>query len=235
MHEIMIQQEKQQLRKGLREVIKKNQPSATDLESLLNHIRSIPAWSQARSLLLYAPLQHEPNLLSLLEEPSWRRFFFPRIEQEEYPFSAVDNREVPPSSERPRGSEEGQRPEEELAGEANGYQQELQLYEWFPNAPWIKGPHGILEPDPQQWQRASLAKVDLALIPGLAFDRWCHRLGWGHGYFDRLLQKPECSALKVGIAWSWQIVQKIPREAHDVSMDLVVTPENYFQRSEIIS
>jgi 5-formyltetrahydrofolate cyclo-ligase len=108
-------------------------------------------------------------------------------------------------------------------------QDKLELYEWFPKALWITGPHGIQEPDPKEWRTASLAEVDLAFIPGLAFDEQGGRLGWGRGYFDRLLGNPECSAFKVGIAWSWQIVPSVPREAHDITMDFVVTPEKCFR------
>jgi len=102
---------------------------------------------------------------------------------------------------------------------------ELELYEWFPEAPWITGPHRVQEPNPNAWRLASISEIDLALIPGIAFDPQGHRLGRGAGYFDRFLGKPECRALKVGIAWSWQILPKIPSESHDVKMDFVVTPE----------
>lgn len=184
----MIQQEKKALREKLRRLVKQQQASATDLAQLLHQVQSVPAWSQALGILLYAPLAHEPNLLSLLKPSSSRRFFFPRMQ---------DN--------------------------------ELELYEWFPSAPWIQGSHNVQEPDPTTWRQASLAEVDLALIPGLAFDEQGGRLGWGRGYFDRLLAKSECRALKVGVAWPWQIVSKIPREAHDVTMDFMVTPEKVFQ------
>ena len=191
----MIQQEKKELREKLRQVVKLQQASAADLEQLLHQVKILPAWPQAQAVLLYAPLVHEPDLLTLLETSSshpTRRFFFSRMQQNE-----------------------------------------LQLYEWFPKAPWITGPHGIQEPDPQHWRAASLAEVDLALIPGLAFDASGGRLGWGRGYFDRLLGTPECSALKVGIAWPWQIIPQIPREAHDVTMDFIVTPESCFAPDEV--
>ena len=187
----MIQQEKKYLREKLCRVVKLQQGSATELEQLLHQVQILPTWPQAQAVLLYSPLVHEPNLLGLLEpssSDSTKRFFFPRMQQDE-----------------------------------------LQLYEWLPKAQWITGAHGIQEPDPKNWRTASLAEVDLALIPGLAFDQQGGRLGWGRGYFDRLLGKSECSALKVGIAWPWQIVPQIPREAHDVTMDFVVTPEKSFR------
>lgn len=104
----------------------------------------------------------------------------------------------------------------------------LEIYEWFSAAPWIIGPYGVREPDPKIWRLASISEIDLALIPGIAFDPQCYRLGRGAGYFDRLLGDSSCHAVKVGIAWPWQIVKKIPTEEHDVKMDFVVTPERYF-------
>jgi 5-formyltetrahydrofolate cyclo-ligase len=183
----MEQQEKKLLREELRQIAQRHQPSAADSRLLVHQVQRLSAWSEARAVLLYAPLPHEPNLLALLEgasSSSTQRFFFPRMQE-----------------------------------------RELQLYKWFPGAPWINGPHGTQEPDPHQWPIASLAEVDLALIPGLGFDRQGGRLGWGYGYFDRLLGRSECRAIKIGVALPWQLVPKIPQESHDVTMHLVVTPE----------
>lgn len=104
----------------------------------------------------------------------------------------------------------------------------LELYKWSPQVRWIVGPYGVEEPDPQTWRFSSITEIDLALIPGIAFDIQGHRLGRGAGYFDRLLGKSYCHAIKVGIAWSWQIVKKIPTEEHDVKMDFIATPEKIF-------
>jgi len=182
----MIQQEKNILRKKMNHHLQQERGSATALAQLLNRIQTLPDWSHAKTILLFAPLFHEPDLLVLLKTPA-RSFFFPLMQE---------------------GT--------------------LHLYEWFSDAHWIQGAHSIQEPDPTTWQQRSLAEVDLALIPGLAFDAQGGRLGWGRGYFDRLLGNPTCRALKIGIAWSWQIVPKIPREDHDVKMDFVVTPEKIF-------
>ena len=103
--------------------------------------------------------------------------------------------------------------------------EELHLYEWLPGASWKTGPYGIQEPDIERWPLVSLKEVDLALIPGLAFDPAGGRLGRGRGFYDRLLGSSECRAYKVGVAWSWQMVSALPRESFDVVMDAVVTPE----------
>jgi 5-formyltetrahydrofolate cyclo-ligase len=65
--------------------------------------------------------------------------------------------------------------------------------------------------------------VDLVLVPGLAFSKDRHRLGRGGGYFDRLLAGPAKDAFKLGVCFSFQMLDSIPTESHDVVMDAVVT------------
>ena len=64
-------------------------------------------------------------------------------------------------------------------------------------------------------------KIDLAIIPGMAFDRELNRLGRGKGFYDKLL--PKIKAPKIGICFSFQIVDKIPTEEFDLAMDEVWT------------
>ena len=64
------------------------------------------------------------------------------------------------------------------------------------------------------------AAIDLAIVPGMAFDRRGNRLGRGKGYYDRLL--PRLVAYKIGLCFPFQMVEDIPAEAHDVRMDEIV-------------
>lgn len=59
------------------------------------------------------------------------------------------------------------------------------------------------------------------LVPGVGFDFAGARMGRGKGYYDRYLEGKK--VLKIGIAWSEQIVEKIPMESHDCSMDFIIT------------
>lgn len=102
---------------------------------------------------------------------------------------------------------------------------QLHLFEWHPGARWITGRYGLQEPDPQDWARISTKDVELALIPGLAFDQAGGRLGRGGGFYDRLLSSPEWRGFKIGVAWPWQIVSTVPREKHDILMDVIMSPE----------
>ncbi len=65
--------------------------------------------------------------------------------------------------------------------------------------------------------------IDLILVPGLAFSHGKHRLGRGGGFFDRLLAGRGEKAFKLAICFSFQVIDAVPVEGHDVVMDAVVT------------
>jgi 5-formyltetrahydrofolate cyclo-ligase len=70
---------------------------------------------------------------------------------------------------------------------------------------------------------AIFAPIDLVLVPGIAFTRAGARIGRGAGFFDRFLAHRAARAIKIGIAFSFQIVESLPLERHDVRLDLVVS------------
>ena len=80
---------------------------------------------------------------------------------------------------------------------------------------------GIGEPaSTPEW--TALDKVDLIMVPGVAFDRTGNRMGRGRGFYDRLL-KSTPHAAKIGVAYDFQLLDSIPVEPHDVAMDCVIT------------
>lgn len=86
----------------------------------------------------------------------------------------------------------------------------------------IPGPFGILEPRPYS-PEIVVDNLEVILIPGIAFDRRKGRLGYGGGYYDRILSGYR--GLKVGVAFSFQIVEEIDLEDHDIKMDFLLTEE----------
>ena len=66
-------------------------------------------------------------------------------------------------------------------------------------------------------------KPDLIFIPGLAFSKDRYRLGHGGGFFDRLLAKRAARAFKIGVCFSFQLLDAVPTERHDTRMDTIVT------------
>lgn len=81
-----------------------------------------------------------------------------------------------------------------------------------------KGAFGILEP---QTPPCDAGIIDLVLCPGLAFDKSGHRLGYGKGYFDHYLMKIQ--PFLVGICYTDCIVESVPFQMHDVSMQALIS------------
>ncbi len=83
-----------------------------------------------------------------------------------------------------------------------------------------EGAYHIMEPTAEA-VRTSDIKVDVAIVPGLAFDREGHRLGHGGGYYDRLLkQMPD--TYKIGLAFDFQKVDHVPTSPADIDVDEVI-------------
>ncbi|MGN1245713.1 MAG: 5-formyltetrahydrofolate cyclo-ligase [Muribaculaceae bacterium] len=83
------------------------------------------------------------------------------------------------------------------------------------------GSFNIMEPTGNEII-SSFHSSDVAIVPGVAFDRNCNRLGRGKGYYDRFLAS--FPGTKIGICADFRLIDAIPAEAHDVKMDYVITP-----------
>ena len=84
-----------------------------------------------------------------------------------------------------------------------------------------RGPMNILEP--AEAEVVNPLKVAAWIIPGLAFTMHGDRLGYGGGWYDRLIADGK-DALKIGVAHEFQILEALPREPHDIFLNQVVTP-----------
>ena len=80
------------------------------------------------------------------------------------------------------------------------------------------GAFGIKEPT---GEAVDIKSIDTVIVPGMAFDRKGKRLGRGKGYYDRLLRNTRC--WKAGIAFNCQIIEEVPHENHDITMDIIIT------------
>ncbi|RMA93197.1 5-formyltetrahydrofolate cyclo-ligase [Hydrogenothermus marinus] len=90
-----------------------------------------------------------------------------------------------------------------------------------------KGRFGILEP---QGELFNPKDIDIVIVPAVAFDETGHRIGYGKGYYDRFLKKTD--ALKIGVAYDFQVLDKFPTEHHDIPVDLIVTPTKIIKIKE---
>jgi len=91
------------------------------------------------------------------------------------------------------------------------------------------GAYGVPEPG-EDAEAAPPQEIDLILVPGVAFDRTLCRLGQGGGYYDRFLKRTD--AVRVGVCHGAALVERVPREAHDMPMDAVITPEALILRED---
>jgi len=81
-------------------------------------------------------------------------------------------------------------------------------------------------------RRAEAAQIDLVVVPGVGFDRRGTRLGFGRGYYDRLLRRLRSEALRIGLAFECQVVDQLPALAHDVPMHMVITECAIYRRPQ---
>jgi 5-formyltetrahydrofolate cyclo-ligase len=81
---------------------------------------------------------------------------------------------------------------------------------------------GFLDPGPEA---PEAERLDVIVVPGLAFDPRGHRLGYGAGYYDRTLPRFRPPALAVGVAFDFQLAPDLPSTETDVPVDLIVTDE----------
>lgn len=82
---------------------------------------------------------------------------------------------------------------------------------------------GIREPDPKGRRPARVDRLDVVIAPGVAFDRSGGRLGYGSGFYDRLLPRLRPDTRVIGVAYATQVVASVPTTPRDVPVDAVVT------------
>ncbi|MBK7973763.1 MAG: 5-formyltetrahydrofolate cyclo-ligase [Deltaproteobacteria bacterium] len=95
----------------------------------------------------------------------------------------------------------------------------------------VPGNFGIAEPSGPASRRLDPREIDVIAVPGVAFDHQGRRLGYGGGYYDRLLGSTSTRPqFVVGVAFDDQILDEVPHDGRDASMDTVVTESNTYSR-----
>ena len=87
----------------------------------------------------------------------------------------------------------------------------------------IPGTFGIKEPDVQNTLEMSVQELDMIIVPAVLLDMDGFRLGYGGGYYDRLLSDPSMRAHSTAIVYDFQVVKRLPRQDHDVPVDRIIT------------
>jgi 5-formyltetrahydrofolate cyclo-ligase len=99
----------------------------------------------------------------------------------------------------------------------------MEVSEHRPGDDLVPSSYGPAEPSRRD--PVDPGEVDAAVIPGLAFDRRGRRLGYGAGFYDRWLRRLRPNASRIGIGFSFQIVDRVPAGGSDERVDVVVTDE----------
>ena len=92
-----------------------------------------------------------------------------------------------------------------------------------PTTELARGAFGVWEPVASARRPVPVRELDLVLVPGIAFDRQRHRLGHGHGYFDRFLARIPKAIPTIGLAFRFQLLDRLPTAAHDHAVSRVLT------------
>ncbi|MEF2899895.1 MAG: 5-formyltetrahydrofolate cyclo-ligase [Clostridia bacterium] len=85
------------------------------------------------------------------------------------------------------------------------------------------GAYNIREPKPECSPAINIKDLDVIIVPAVAYDKNCYRLGYGGGFYDRFLENLRKDAVTIGIAFDLQIFDEVPKEAHDAQLDYIVT------------
>lgn len=102
---------------------------------------------------------------------------------------------------------------------------EMDFFEFQTIQDLSPGRFGILEPDRQACPQRSPEDIDAVLVPALAFDRDGFRLGFGGGYYDRLLSRLDQDVPTIGLGFDLQLVDALPRETHDQPVRVICTEQ----------
>ncbi len=95
----------------------------------------------------------------------------------------------------------------------------ITFYELSSSKCLIRGRFGTMEPLP--YKRVS--EIDLLVVPGIAFDKKGYRLGYGKGYYDRLLSGKRI--FSIGLAYSFQLLENLPHDRYDKRLDAIASED----------
>ena len=95
----------------------------------------------------------------------------------------------------------------------------------------VRGPFGVIEPPFESNALADLTTLDAIFIPGLAFSKDGGRLGFGGGWYDRLLARIPDKTIKIGVCRNELLIDSVPMDAWDVRVDGILTEAGYVTSS----
>jgi 5-formyltetrahydrofolate cyclo-ligase len=92
-----------------------------------------------------------------------------------------------------------------------------------------KGAYGIMEPVSNLCKPAKISDIDLVIVPGVSFDKNFYRLGYGGGYYDRILSRIPKKVKKIALCFDTQVVDSLPVSEHDIKIDMIITESKIYK------
>lgn len=168
--------------------------------------QTLELFQQAKAVGVYMPLPDEVDISSL------------------FSFGSLGELALPAQVNSPDGANSPSEPPKQFYIPA--FDETTGGYRMAKYTPALKqGKFGISEPEHPDW--AGPEDLDLILVPGVAFDTSGNRIGRGGGFYDRLL--PQYQAVRVGICFDFQCLEKIPSKSHDCTMDWLITESKFLK------
>lgn len=87
---------------------------------------------------------------------------------------------------------------------------------------------GYYEPDLEKVKKIKPHELDLIVTPGVVFDKSLNRIGFGKGYYDRILALKRTDAKAIALAYEFQVLEEIPSELHDIKINMIITEKNIY-------
>ena len=173
-------------------------------DQVCKNLHSMPEFQQARCILAFTSFRQEPDLSALYRSVP----------------AGIPDTIAPPD-----------RALTKRWGFSRCVGQELIWHHYQPGFNWQSGAYGISEPS-SDWPMVDLSEVDLILVPAIACDRTGGRLGYGGGFYDRFLSRPELkSVVTIGIVFSFAYCDRLPLEEWDQPLNFVCTEIESHSRS----
>lgn len=92
-----------------------------------------------------------------------------------------------------------------------------------------EGSFGIMEPIPKKAVLARISDIDLAIVPGLAFDKSLNRIGYGGGFYDRVLERIKKDTPRIALCFELQMIEDVPIDTHDKKVDIIITEKGIYR------
>ena len=95
-----------------------------------------------------------------------------------------------------------------------------------PESSFRLGSFGVREPVEEDLNFVPPDQIDLVVVPGLAFDRQGGRIGYGKGYYDRLLGRLGSEVPRIALAFDFQVLDAVPQDENDIRVDAIITEKS---------